>query len=205
MSSTPVPPRARPSLPPEVLTHVLQLAVADLPPYERSHQLAQFALVSHQLQPSAYEVLYRDLRVPWQAEHARRLLRTLEANPALGQLTRRFETFPVSRFEWLDQWTIRMKRLMDDGAAAPWDRPDADGLVGPPSREADDADGEWDDEEWEYAFFRAAIQAWKRAGHARWLSLADGGSGSNAVDDLIATLPPTLRTLALGPPHPLRV
>lgn len=86
-----------------------------------------------------------------------------------------------------------MKRLIDDGAAAPWDRPDADGLVGPPSREADDADGEWDDEEWEDASFvrqfrlgsvpdTPAGRHWRTEGRAATLSRTSSPCSHNFPD-----------------------
>lgn len=208
-----IPPRKNLPVPPEILLQILEYVPGES--QRRAHQLAPFALVSRQFASCTTSLLYEDLSVAWIAGTARQLLRSLRANPALGQATRTFAAAAVTDRVWTRSWITRTERaVLHDGALAPWDRPDAFGLQPPhhepePIQETCEEDWyaheEWEQEErraYEDAWEAAAAQASLGAGHQRWSRASDrtaDGGGDLELEEHMETISlfPRLRHLAL--------
>ncbi|KAL8276213.1 hypothetical protein RQP46_011374 [Phenoliferia psychrophenolica] len=172
------------ALPHELLVNILAASVTPifdhLGPAARCSRLAELALVSRQFLGCAYDILYRDLRVEWKAGTAALLLRTLGENPALCR-TASLTLEGITESNWCHRWVERTeKRMSHEGALAPWDLPDADGLE-PPTPDVvipDGLHGDANDEEevyedtyqyrFECAMLEAAGREWERNGHAQW-------------------------------------
>ena len=103
MSAAPSP---RTRLPPEVLLKVLSLSLhtgKDIP--ARNARLASLSLISRQIQPIAFSLLYGDLQTQFGAAGiARNLERSLALNPKLAPLVVRLKVECINVHDWTNEW-----------------------------------------------------------------------------------------------------